>query len=352
MVRKALEQAVIEAGLPRLAEGGTEESLPAANEPRMRVVLHDLLERPQGRGVILFGEQQSGAGTLLRHCFAEVPSKRGVILLHGHRTVIKLGARKAADVARIEKTVSAFLKHIAASPDTAHSMDGELSRGHLREVIDEARPLVVLVHRLELLPEGVDIRLRAAAEEGILTPVVVTARLDQVLERPEHSSLLAVSDAYRLPSLSTSRIQGLFAGILDHEGADLLFDACGGQAQLVEHLGQHLKGLSNSGAADRRTLRDVIGRVRRSPPAILRVWQDELRLLLRDHPECVPVLESYLEKQYLVPGQPGYPPGQADRLLYVAGWVGPVRNGWWGMRSSLHADWAREVLRTRAGGRP
>ncbi len=316
----------------RVLANGIDRDLPGERVPNLAALFGQQPYLP--KAVLLFGERQAGSFEVLQRWHRRLGEQSLPAALLHDRAMGHSWTAAACTGTPVDEGHETMLRGF---------LDGARGLGELRAYLKGhmALPLVVMLRRLEFLAPQVDQRLRAAADEGVLVPVAIVADERLVREAPEASSLLTIADAYRLPSYTVDAVRAL-APSLDVNQAQDALESTGGQLVLT---GRLLDALPNgSSRTTPSQLKQALASLHRSPPPIVEVWKQALRALLNDEPALAEGLRRFVEGKYLVPGRPDYPPPSRQRALYVSGWLGVTRLGWWGIRSDLHRAWAREVL--------
>ena len=156
-------------------------------------------------------------------------------------------------------------------------------------------------------------------------------------------------DGREIKKLLSARLQGLGkVSRIESRVVDAIHEEVGGQPLLLQQLCNILEehilrgrpkrqpGLSIDDVADAAII------LRENAPDPCRVWGVELEKLLKQEPELIPALKSYVVGNSI--GEKSFPLPKEERPLFVAGWLGLDRLGRWGIRSAFHAHLARPIL--------
>lgn len=129
-----------------------------------------------------------------------------------------------------------------------------------------------------------------------------------------------------------------------------VFDLTGGQPLLVQRFFATIAQAKEAWRlAPQAAMAKAAQLLRSDPPEACRSWTEELKAALKSDNRLANQLHAYVRGASLVPAR--FPPPAFERPLFVAGWLGLDRLGRWGIRSTLHADLARQVLNQPASGR-
>ncbi len=196
--------------------------------------------------------------------------------------------------------------------------------------------------------------------------VCVTRDVRALRSRYPYSALIDRGPTCRLPHFSTHELERWLAALLenlenegrstlhslvpirDDEASDVLPRSLqrlvGGQPSLTHFLFRLLEEGARQGLAG--SWNDLIEHSGRSfqymRPHIVDRWQDDLRPLLEDV-GLRRRLEAYTRD--FTRGERDGDYDQHDVDLFLAGWVGLNPDREWGIRSTCHQAWAREILR-------
>jgi hypothetical protein len=185
------------------------------------------------------------------------------------------------------------------------------------------------------------------------------------LDAAHHSGYIASCHVYRLPWLDAQEIKLLLEWspsgepwacvdpAKEEQILEELLRLSGGQPLLIQATRSHLLGMRQQDRDDVHTIteariRSVARTLRRSPPAITRVWQKELVDLVEDRPNLRQSMSEYVAGKSL--SHRRFPPPAQERSLHIAGWLQCNYLGRWSIASKLHAELAARVLIGSEGG--
>lgn len=314
---------------------------------------------------IVFGERRAGSGAFARWWLRSLSAEVAIIVRAQDLTVECSSAITPTERDALRPAIEDFVtgEDVAA----AHGRFKKTLRETFGRQIErspggdsEARTVWLFLRQLAELSDPDRLRrrlslLRGDVESGEPLRVwVSTSWLDPVADRLQDSGLVSASHAYRMPSLDSAAIQEAAAGRgLDARVADEICDVTGGQPLLVQRLVDALPRGEPAPLPTPDDVQQAARELRASPPQVVSLWQEQLRILVTRLRNLQPILDAYVqghsvvldgsERAHLVP---------AERHLFIAGWVGPNRQeSRWGLRSPLHRVWARQVLHQLRSGR-
>lgn len=333
----------------RLNETGAQIQLPGSPH------LVKTSELGQRHRLIILGERMCGVGAALRWMFESFDRE-------GHLAVLVDSVALAPSWSR---STQAPLR-----ADTAAILTGPLHQAHLDslgtlESLPDGKRLKLLVRLREVFgnrPDEEPVRILASKLRALCEPA--DSRIDLVLGGSQlavfedltyNSPLMGISTALRIAPFGLDVIRALCeknSCPISEETAIRLADLTGRHPSLLEFALSQMRTAGQK-PDPQALIKNVHAMLRKSPPLGVEMWQKQLASLLVRFPELLPRMEAYAQGQSLAVSDPvNFPPPAIDRHLLAAGWVALDRTGdRWGIRSPLHALWARPVL-DQMRGRP
>lgn len=303
---------------------------------------------------LLLAERHSGMAVLMKQWLAWAKAYDWpALMVHGTRPLSTFEpAQSLAFGVGMDRVLHAMQDAPAILADVLLKLLGEADAFVLLVSFDDAshseEKTRVIVSQLRAAFEGANGRLRI---------VVAAPSYNILLDTGTTSGLITVGDVYRLASFDVPAIVSMLRSRLSDQdptdswddAARRIWRATGGQPFLVNVFLERCveARAANPGAGVAALVRRVVPMVERTPPAIVRIWQDQLHLVLSRTPELARVMEQYVENNPRRIDPPWPEPPAIETELFACGWIGErVTDGHreWGIRSDLHREWARPVL--------
>lgn len=164
-------------------------------------------------------------------------------------------------------------------------------------------------------------------------------------EQPDFSSYMPLCHQYRLPYLIKHEITHLASSYsiqLSDDSTERVLDHTGGHPLLLRECLIRLQANSDTKAPNFRQIDQIARQMRASPPAVTKLWQQELTTVLEENNDLLNAIRAYVSGDTL--GEWRFPPPAQERPLFVTGWLSLDRLDRWGITSTLHAELARVVL--------
>lgn len=217
--------------------------------------------------------------------------------------------------------------------------------------------------QLEPFGEG----LRAAIERpDIQARFLFVSQADgELSDTMSSSGVRHLSESWRMPSMQADEIVCLARGTESHPGplaeaelddatesafARAVLEQTGGQPVLVQTLLNHLAARGFSDPYRPPRVHQAARAVYASPPPVHKRWQHELEAILRrdwaqgygsGRGELLRRLRAYSSGDRVAAD---IRISQAERPLYLGGWLAVDPDGCWGFRSLFHREFAQPVM--------
>lgn len=249
---------------------------------------------------------------------------------------------KVTDVAGARLLLQAWRRH-----EVPTSLRGKLSL-----IVDRTMPETGDKDHLAFLASVVEEEawVRSGSRLICLTREVRSLRTDAVF-----SSILARGHLFRLPHFDANELEDWVKLLSEKTGREPL-------EQEIARLGQSAKTwvggqpflthlffcraesiLLAHRSTSLDTAFDEAGAfLANQKPHMAATWQNTLLDLIK-LPSVLRLIEGYARGHRKREGEDNFPRDDVD--LFLAGWVGRMADDTWGIRSTCHAQWAREVLR-------
>lgn len=308
------------------------------------------------QAVVFFAERKAGVASLLRWWRGRLERPSVVVRAATPSSSTMSWTRMADDST---PTMNTALASFLSDPSAGNAE-------HLFRAVRELGEVVHLfVTGLDAIEDANKARsimtqLRVAVEAQIpLRIAVATASVPVVADAFLDSGFISVAQLFRLAPFREDEVGALCAAmgqpgksLLTEEAQRRLIDVTGGQPLLVDRALVEIRRRVKSQGTSQR-VGEALDAIRRTPPEVVKVWQNQLRECLRGNIELRRALETYVENNTISDTMPkAWPPPARERGLFFNGWVGCDRFGRWGIRSPLHQEWARPVLSEGQGDTP